>query len=86
MSKLKTSEWFMDEFKKKNDRGLTIIGEYIGVARKIKVKCNVCGREWEVLAQSLLKNIGCSKCSYRQKHHFQWLLCCWRFQDLRPKD
>lgn len=42
---------------------ITVIGEYKGSHNRIKVRCDICGNEWEPLAYALLNGKGCPHCS-----------------------
>lgn len=58
----------IDEVKKeifeKYNGTIEPISDYIGVNKKMKFKCNVCGNIWENTADSVInKNIGCHVCA-----------------------
>lgn len=42
---------------------IVIIGEYTKQSAHIRVKCNICGHEWEPIGSSLLSGFGCPMCS-----------------------
>ena len=44
----KTHEQFVEELKSINDQ-IEVLGRYTKVAERIRVKCRVCGKEWEPL-------------------------------------
>lgn len=58
----KTHEQFVEELKSINDQ-IEVLGRYTKVAERIRVKCRVCGKEWEPLGYSLLQGKSCSHCS-----------------------
>lgn len=41
---------------------LTIEGKYINAKTRINVKCNICNKSWDVVANSLLRGVGCPIC------------------------
>ena len=59
-----------DEFKQKLNtkfpNRFTVIGEYQGTCKKIKVHCNLCGNEWFPTPSNLLNGHGCPKCSHKE--------------------
>lgn len=58
----KTHEQFVEELKNINDQ-IEVLGRYTKVVDRIRVKCRVCGKEWEPLGYSLLQGKSCSHCS-----------------------
>lgn len=60
-SRLKTEEEYINELKEKNPL-VSVIGKYTLAKNYIKVKCNICGNEWEAKAYSLLSGRACPKC------------------------
>lgn len=47
----------------------TILGNYINNKTKIKIRCNVCGYEWETRPDNFMHEIiGCPKCSKKQDY------------------
>lgn len=66
---IKTKKWFIttDEFKDKlNPKFLCdidIMGEYVGLKERIKVKCKICNYIWDPKAYYLKKEQGCINCS-----------------------
>lgn len=64
----KTHEQFMQEFKERNTKDITILGTYTGSHNKILCRCNKCNHEWETVAKNLiLLNRGCPKCVHNAK-------------------
>lgn len=59
-----------DEFKQKLNtkfpNRFTVLGEYQGTRKKIKVHCNLCGNEWFPTPSNLLNGHGCPKCSHKE--------------------
>ena len=64
----KTHEQFMQEFYENNThaKDIEILSKYVNYMSKLKVKCKICGNEWEVMAGSLLRNIGCPRCYFNR--------------------
>lgn len=49
---------------------ITVIGQYEHTKKKIRVRCNIDGYEWDVLPNSLMSGSGCAKCArVLQKDH-----------------
>lgn len=46
---------------------IEVLGEYLGDKSKIKVRCKICGHEWEDSPTHLKQGRGCSKCKKQQK-------------------
>lgn len=61
----KTHEQFVEEIKEKYNDKYIILGKYINDRTKILVKCNICGHEWEITPNNLLRGHGCAKCANR---------------------
>lgn len=57
-----TDEQFKAEVAKNNSK-ITVIGTYFNRSTKIRVKCNFCGKEWDMLPQSALDGSGCKECT-----------------------
>lgn len=55
-----THEEFVEEIQQINSL-IEILGEYKGCHAKIKVRCKVCGYEWETTPYILLKNCSCQR-------------------------
>lgn len=54
---------------------IDIIGKYNGAKERIKVRCKICGTEWEPVAGSLIQGYGCPHCnlSKGEKTIDKWL-------------
>lgn len=63
MSKRKTHDEFMAEFRVKGNPNVIIIGKYINNKTRILVKCKIDGYEWYVLPNNLLYGTGCPVCN-----------------------
>lgn len=69
----KTNEQFLSEMRNINPN-ISIIGEYTGSKKPIKVSCNICKYTWNPIPNSLLKGNGCPKCSgLKRKTHEEFL-------------
>lgn len=42
---------------------IEILGEYVNNKTKIHCKCKICGYEWSVVPNNLLRGHGCPKCA-----------------------
>ncbi|WP_283695656.1 zinc-ribbon domain-containing protein [Clostridium perfringens] len=65
MTRRKTHEEFVKEVQEKYGNEYEILGEYVNVRTKIKVKhnCEKCNNhKWEITPHNLLKGRGCPKC------------------------
>lgn len=63
MSKRKTHEEFVEDFKVRGNKNVIILGRYVSDKTKILVKCKIDGYEWNVLPYNLLSGCGCPLCS-----------------------
>lgn len=61
----KTNEKFQEEAKIKNQK-VTVVGEYIGSNKRITVRCNICGKTYDMFACAVLQGYGCKSCSDRK--------------------
>ena len=66
---LRTTEEFVEELSKKYPK-IKVLGDYIGVDNKIRVKCKECGEEWVTTPTTLLNrntknDTKCPKCCVR---------------------
>lgn len=69
-----TEEEFFKSLPEKIKKEITFIGKYLNTVNKIKVKCNLCGREWYALPSNLKKNHGCINCNrHNKKTHEQFI-------------
>ena len=58
--RFKTTDCFIADMKEKYGNDLyTLIGEYNGSDKKVKIRCNDCGQEFEIEANSFLQGHGC---------------------------
>lgn len=55
-----------DKMVKEKFPHIDVIGEYLGARKKVKVRCNIDGNEWEPFAYNLLSGCGCSVCHHRK--------------------
>ena len=60
-----TTEQFREKLKSWNPN-VTSLGEFGGVDVKTKVKCNVCGNEWDVTPSHLKYGVGCPVCARKR--------------------
>ncbi len=57
------------EFRKKVktiNKDIIVLGDYVSSSTKIKVKCKLCGREFEISPVNLLQGQGCSTCNHKR--------------------
>lgn len=67
----KTQEEFVDEVEKEQDHRIEVLGQYKNIDTKIKVKCRICGLEWESSPYNLThRKIG-KDCNHEIKLSFQ---------------
>lgn len=72
MSKRKTHDQFLEDFKSKSPHAesLTIVGHYEKAREPLAVRCLKCGYEWSPTPNNLLSGCGCPECAgNRQKTH-----------------
>ena len=62
---IKTHGEFVDEMKEVNPT-IKIVGQYIKNKLKVECCCLVCGNNWMVTPNSLLRGAGCPECSKRR--------------------
>jgi len=78
----KTHEKFVQEVYEFWGNEYTVIGTYSGALQKVKVKHNICDKEWDVIAVSLITGHGCRVCSSitsgksRRKTHEKFVEDC----------
>ena len=58
----KTHEDFVKNLKNINEN-IEVLGTYTRAKDKIKVKCKICGHEWEATPNNLLRGRGCPECA-----------------------
>lgn len=63
-SRTMTHEQYVEKLSSVNPN-ITTVGTYIDTKHKIKVRCEVCGNEWDSMPRDLLKGHGCRECAYR---------------------
>ena len=61
----KTHEQFIVDLAKENST-VEIVGQYINSKTKIACQCCVCGNEWEMRPNALLRGQGCPKCGRKR--------------------
>ena len=66
----RTQEQFVKDLKKKNPN-IFVLGEYVTVGTKILVRCKVCGHEWNVIPNNLLRGSGCPECNKISTSYFE---------------
>jgi hypothetical protein len=64
----RTHEEYISLIKEKYGDEYDILGRYVGSTKRILVKHNKCGREYYVIANSLLRGRGCIRCAGLQKY------------------
>lgn len=47
---------------------IEVVGKYVNVNTRVRVRCNVCGRVWDALPASLLAGDGCRTCGTKRAH------------------
>lgn len=57
----KTPQQYRDEFDAANPTK-TLLSEYTGSLRQVKVRCNICGHVWSPRSESVLRGTGCPVC------------------------
>lgn len=62
----KTHNEYIKQVEKINPN-IKVIGKYIRTNIKIKHKCLIDGHIWEVLPHSIIRGVGCPKCSGRDR-------------------
>lgn len=67
MVRKKTHEEFLEEVKELVGEEYEVIGKYVNSKKKIAVKHNECGYEYDVQAGSFLRGARCPKCSGKMK-------------------
>ena len=63
-SALKTQEEYEHDVFNTVGNEYTVLGKYTGANKKIKLKHNICGNEYETSAVSILSGCRCPKCSH----------------------
>lgn len=59
---------FLQAFNEKNQFAATmeLIGSFTSLNARVKVRCKVCGHEWDAYPRWLLKGVGCRLCGYKR--------------------
>ena len=47
---------------------IEVVGKYVNVNTRARVRCNVCGRAWDAVPASLLAGDGCRVCGAKRAH------------------
>lgn len=63
--RLDTNQTFSEKLRKVNP-DIEVIGDYVKSNIKIKVKCKICGHEWEAKPNNLTQGSGCPICRRKQ--------------------
>lgn len=66
-SKAMTHEDFVERLHAKHP-SIHVIGRYQNANRRLLVRCNVCGFEWNAVPANLLSGDGCRKCGAKKAH------------------
>lgn len=61
MSRSITHEEYVTRITNKNPN-ILICGKYLAMKERIKVKCKICGHEWNPIAEKLVSGRGCPNC------------------------
>lgn len=67
-SLIMTNEEFIAKLSDISDNSITPLEHYVKSNIKILCKCNVCGNEWRVVPNSLMRGTGCPNCNRRTSH------------------
>lgn len=70
-----TQEQFVERMAA-NNPGVTVIGEYTGMNKRVGIKCNACGHQWNPTAQRVHEGGGCPMCAINNKFSkkaMEWL-------------
>lgn len=59
--KKRTTEEFINQVKLLSP-DIEVLGQYTGYKKPVKVRCLVCGKEWETSAGNLLMGRDCKEC------------------------
>lgn len=59
---IKRKNKFLDDYAKKGDKNVIIIGEFQNFRSKILCSCKTCGYQWKATPNALLQGNGCHKC------------------------
>lgn len=53
---------------------ITVLGEFVSNYDKIRVKCNLCGHEWDIVSRYLFNKCTCPKCVNRSTSYAEQFL------------
>lgn len=67
MSRKKTQAEFIQEIKDIHKDAITVLGDYKNRDTPIKIRCNNCHREFNMIPYSLINGRGCKYCSNNQR-------------------
>jgi len=67
MNRKKTQEEFEQELFKINPN-IEVLGKYINIDTKILCRCKIDGYEWNPISYTLLKGVGCPRCSNLERY------------------
>ena len=67
MPRLTTTEFISRARQIHGDKIDFSMAEYKNSDAKVRLKCNVCGHEWETKASHVLSGHGCPKCAVRRR-------------------
>ncbi len=55
-------EQFLENLKRRDRTGFTVLDTYTGAAGRLRVKCDTCGNIWKPQARDLVVGHGCNVC------------------------
>lgn len=66
-SRAKTHKDFIESMKQLHPT-ITVKGKYVNANKRLLVKCNICGFEWNGVPANILSGDGCRKCGTKKAH------------------
>ena len=48
------------------DKKIRMIGEYLGVSKKVLCECEICGHQWETYPYLIMNDVGCPTCAAKK--------------------
>ncbi len=66
MAEKKTHEMFISEMSHLQPQ-IEVLGSYSGARTNLRVRCKVCGHEWDAMPTNLLKGRNCPICAYKTR-------------------
>ncbi len=66
-SRARTHEQFVEELSRIAP-DIMAVGKYVNANKRMRVRCKVCGFEWDAVPASLLSGDGCRKCGTKTAH------------------